>query len=147
MADEVTPQSSPEEIKKIIDSVGADRNALRQQVLKNATPKQVFEIIMPYGATKNPQGAERLKGVKAVYQFNLEGDGGGQWQIKVADGALAVASGTPDPAQCTITLKVDDWKAMNTGTLNPQAAFMQGKLRIQGDMSLAMRLGAILGTA
>lgn len=145
MASDVTPNTSPDEIKQIIDAAGGDRNALRPK-LKDATPKQVFEVILPYGYSKNPQGKDKLKGVKAVYQFNIEGDGGGQWQIKVQDGDLAVATGTPDPAQCTITLKLDDWKAMNAGTLNPQAAFMQGKLRIQGDMSLAMRLGAILGT-
>lgn len=144
MADVVTPNSSADEIKAIIDAVGGDRNALREK-LKDATPKQVFEIVLPYGFTKNPQAADKLKGTNAVYQFDIEGDGGGQWQLKLAGGALAVASGAPDAAQCTITMKVDDWKAMNAGTLNPQAAFMQGKLRFKGDMSLAMKLGTVLG--
>ncbi|MBI2891683.1 MAG: SCP2 sterol-binding domain-containing protein [Nitrospirae bacterium] len=146
MADVITPQSSADEIKQIIDGAGTDRAALRAKS-KDATPKQVFEVILPYGYSKNPQAAEKLKGVKAVYQFNIDGEGGGQWQIKLADGNLTTTSGTPDPAQCTISMKADDWKAMNAGTLNPQAAFMQGKLRIQGDMSLAMRLGSILGTS
>ncbi len=40
---------------------------------------------------------------------------------------------------------MDDFKEIATGKLNPQMAFMMGKLRVAGDMSVAMQLGSILG--
>jgi putative sterol carrier protein len=48
------------------------------------------------------------------------------------------------PADCVITMSKDDFDALVAGELNPTAAFMQGKLRIDGDMSVAMSLSSLL---
>lgn len=48
------------------------------------------------------------------------------------------------PADCTITMSKDDFDAMVAGELNPTAAFMQGKLRVDGDMSVAMSLSSLM---
>lgn len=48
------------------------------------------------------------------------------------------------PADCTITLSGDDFESMLSGDLNPTMAFMQGKLKVDGDMSIAMKLSQIL---
>ena len=49
-------------------------------------------------------------------------------------------------AQCVITIKdSDDWINLATGKLNPTMAFMQGKIRVKGDMSLALKLQTLLG--
>jgi putative sterol carrier protein len=45
----------------------------------------------------------------------------------------------------TITQAVEDWREINAGRLNPRMAFMSGKIKISGDMSLAMKLGSIMG--
>ena len=47
-------------------------------------------------------------------------------------------------ADCVITISKDDFEALASGDLNPTAAFMQGKLKVDGDMSIAMQLGQIL---
>lgn len=47
-------------------------------------------------------------------------------------------------ADCTVSLAKDDLEAMVAGELDPTAAFMQGKIRADGDLSLAMRLNALL---
>jgi putative sterol carrier protein len=47
-------------------------------------------------------------------------------------------------ADCVITMSKDDFDALVAGELNPTAAFMQGKLRIDGDMSVAMSLSSLL---
>lgn len=48
-------------------------------------------------------------------------------------------------ADLTLTAEADTFKALESGEENPQIAFMTGKLQLDGDMGLAMRLDSILG--
>jgi putative sterol carrier protein len=47
-------------------------------------------------------------------------------------------------AACTIKISLDDLDAMMSGDLDPMAAFSLGKLQLEGDMSIAMKLGSLL---
>ena len=47
-------------------------------------------------------------------------------------------------ADCTIRLSKDDMESLMAGELNPTMAFMQGKLKVEGDMSIAMQLSQVL---
>ncbi|MDO1560322.1 SCP2 sterol-binding domain-containing protein [Brevundimonas sp. 2R-24] len=48
------------------------------------------------------------------------------------------------PADATISMAWDDFIALSEGRLDPMMAFMQGKMKIQGDMMLAQRLAPLL---
>jgi putative sterol carrier protein len=48
------------------------------------------------------------------------------------------------PADCTIVLSLEDLEALISGDLNPTSAFMTGKIKIEGDMSVAMALSQVL---
>ena len=54
-------------------------------------------------------------------------------------------STTDGPADCTISLAIDDLEALISGDLSPTTAFMTGKLKIEGDMSVAMALSQFVG--
>jgi putative sterol carrier protein len=58
-----------------------------------------------------------------------------------------VSDGEGKSADCTISVSLDDFDKMSSGQLDPTSAFMQGKLRVAGDMGLAMKLGPILQKA
>jgi putative sterol carrier protein len=45
------------------------------------------------------------------------------------------------PADCTLELSKDDFEALAVGRLDPAMAMMRGKLRVRGDMAVAMKLG------
>ena len=62
--------------------------------------------------------------------------------VVVIDGATV--STTDAPADCTIKLSLEDLESLVAGDLNPTMAFMQGKLKIEGDMSVAMALSQII---
>jgi putative sterol carrier protein len=51
------------------------------------------------------------------------------------------------PADCTIIVAREDLESMVRGELDPTMAFMQGKLKINGDMSVALQLQPLLATA
>ena len=67
------------------------------------------------------------------------------------DGIVRIDGGTVDnqdlPADCTIQVSKSDFEAMGRGELDPTMAFMSGKLKIQGDMSVAMKLQPLLAKA
>jgi putative sterol carrier protein len=80
----------------------------------------------------------------------VEGSGFGR-SVKFdcgADGVVVIdrasVSTSDAPADCTITLAKGDLESMIAGELDPTSAFMQGKLRIDGDMSVAMALSQVL---
>ena len=58
-----------------------------------------------------------------------------------------VSDGEGKSADCTITVGLDTFEKMVKGELDGTSAFMQGKLRVAGDMGLAMKLGPILQKA
>jgi putative sterol carrier protein len=59
----------------------------------------------------------------------------------------SVSDGDGKSADCTITLSLETFEKMVKGELDGTSAFMQGKLRVAGDMGLAMKLGPILQKA
>jgi putative sterol carrier protein len=66
----------------------------------------------------------------------------GDGDVIVIDGQNV--STTDGPADCTITLSKDNFESLVSGDLSPTAAFMTGKLKVAGDMSVAMQLSQVL---
>lgn len=140
----ITAQSTPDQIKAELANVDPKDRAKVREITKDATPKQAFEVILPFMYTKSPTAQEKMKGVNAVFQFTITGENGGDWALIINNGALSAESKKADKPNCSITMAVNDWKDMNSGKLDPQAAFMAGKIKFQGDMGLVMKLGALL---
>jgi len=77
-------------------------------------------------------------GFDGSVKFIIEGEG----PITIDSAGVRAAD---DPADCTVSADTDTFLALLTGELDPTAAFMSGKLSIDGDMGAAMKLGALLG--
>lgn len=107
-----------------------------------SSPKEIFEHKIPERIQNHP---ERVEGIDAIYEFNIEGDDGGVWSLDLTGGKKDISEGSTGNATCTITISSSDFSDMLDGTLNPQMAFMTGKLKVSGDMGLALKLGNILG--
>jgi len=101
------------------------------------TPKEIFAE-MP----KN-LNADAAKGMNSTIQFNLSGDDGGQWYAAIKDGSCQVQEGTAPSPNMTLSMSAQDYVDMIMGKLNGQMAFMSGKLKISGDMGLAMKMQSL----
>lgn len=80
----------------------------------------------------------------AVLQFNITGEGGGSWNASIAGGKLTVSEGVAPQPSMTLTCSTTDMLAMVNGELSAVSAFMQGKVKIEGNMSLALKLQGLL---
>jgi putative sterol carrier protein len=69
----------------------------------------------------------------------LSGEEGGDWAVAIADGTCTIIEGQAEKPELTIGMAANDFVEMITGDLQPMVAFMQGKIRLQGDTSLALR--------
>lgn len=81
-------------------------------------------------------------GLGKSVKFDFGDDG----LVRVDDSVSpAVVDNQNLPADCTVKVSMSDFADIATGKTNPQMAFMTGKLRVEGDMSVALKLGSLLG--
>ena len=83
----------------------------------------------------------KLAGMNSVYQFKV---GEESYHVAMKDGKASVAAGDAPTPNCTVTMGQNDFLEMLGGKLNSQMAFMTGKLKVAGDMGLALKLGSFL---
>jgi putative sterol carrier protein len=125
---------------------GADASTQQNQAeggREMATVQDAFDDIAKQLAEEQDRAAD----LTAVYQYHIVGQGGGRWVLAFEEGNAAITPGTADKPDVTITIDEEDMLAMASGELSGVEAFMTGKLRVEGDPVLGMRLGSILGDA
>ena len=101
------------------------------------TDISVKELVKNHEKAFKPEVAE---GVEAVIQYHLTGDEGGDWIINIKDGKCTVDDGTAANPTMTLTADAQDFKDVLTGKADGMQYFMQGKLKLAGDLNLAMKL-------
>jgi putative sterol carrier protein len=83
---------------------------------------------------------EKAQGVDAVIQFKFSGEEAGEWNATIKDGKVEVGRGTHPSPKMTLTADSSDYVKIFTGELDGMKAFMEGKIKLAGDLSLAMKL-------
>jgi putative sterol carrier protein len=80
-------------------------------------------------------------GLGATVKFSFGDDG-----VIYIDGASSPnsVSNEDKDADCTISMTMEDFESITKGDLDATSAFMMGKLKVEGDMSIAMKLSSVL---
>lgn len=101
----------------------------------------IFDII------KSLCNKQLVNEVRGVFEFHLTGKEEGVWYIDLQNDAGSAGKGSypGGKANCTMTLGSDDFVKMFKGQMNPTQAFMGGKLKIKGDMMMAMKFEKMMG--
>ena len=79
---------------------------------------------------------DAIAGLQTVFHFDLEGEGGGQFTVKVDEGIVSVNDGLNGQPNCVVRAHEDTFNKLVSGDLNPMMAVLTGKVKIsnQGEM-------------
>ena len=86
--------------------------------------------------------ATRASDLTASYRFDIEG--AGTWRVEVRAGVVTVEQ-SQEPADCMIATDEQTFLGVVQNQLSPIGAFMTGRIRVEGDMGLALRLRDLIG--
>ncbi|RKP38116.1 SCP2 sterol-binding domain-containing protein [Dimargaris cristalligena] len=104
-------------------------------------------------ATMAPAERKRaVQGVRGVFQFNIRNAAGQTqtWALDLkntAESGEVVARGAPAKADIILTVADADFVSIGQGKTSAQGAFLTGKLKLKGNMALAMKLEPVLKAA
>jgi len=87
---------------------------------------------------------EKLAGVTGTILFDVAGDAPTQYTLVFADGKAELQEGSPGVPDMTVSATSQDLIAIGKDELSPLHAVMRGKIKISGDMSLALHLQSML---
>lgn len=85
-------------------------------------------------------------GMNKTFQWNITGEQAGKYALKIANGTCEYIPGGVEKPDVTFNLSDKDWLQMAEGKLDPQSAFFSGKLKVSGDMGLALRVPQLFPT-
>ncbi|KAJ8274513.1 hypothetical protein COCON_G00091380 [Conger conger] len=100
-------------------------------------------VFQEIGKKLEEEGEQFVKKIGGVFAFNVKDGPEGKealWVVDVKNGKGSVDNDAEKKADCTISMSDADLLALMTGKMNPQTAFFQGKLKITGNMGMAMKL-------
>ncbi len=103
-----------------------------------ATATSVQEVFDNMCSRFQPEKAGKES---ATFSFDLNGEEGGHFWTKISEGTCDAGSGTPPTAaDVTIVTSSADFLGLINKTLAAMPAFMQGRVKIQGNMGMALKM-------
>ncbi|XP_043830428.1 hydroxysteroid dehydrogenase-like protein 2 isoform X3 [Dromiciops gliroides] len=111
----------------------------QQPQLAAGAVEETFKIL------KAVLSQDMVKATQAIYLLELSGEDGGTWYLDLKNNGGNAGSGQPsEPVDVVMTMTTSDFVKMFSGKLKPTMAFMSGKLKIKGNMALAIKLEKLM---
>ena len=104
------------------------------------TVKEFFQLL------PGQLDSDAAEDLEAVYQFDLSGSQGGQYTLTIRGGACQVTEGMHVDPHVVLSMAGEDCIKILKGQLSGTAVAMSGRLKISGDIGLAMQLKALFPT-
>ncbi|XP_028834194.1 non-specific lipid-transfer protein-like isoform X1 [Denticeps clupeoides] len=133
------PQDTRRAIAALPTSASNDLKTFKSYAVFNEISKRLEQ-----------EGEGFVKKIGGIFAFKVKDGPGGKealWVVDVKNGKGSVDNDANKKADCTISMSDEDLLALMMGKMNPQTAFFQGKLKITGNMGMAMKLQNLQVTA
>lgn len=104
----------------------------------------IFEVMRDYVKAHS----EEVKKINAIFLYNItvKGSPKAQWTLDLKKGDVYKGKPTSEKIDTTLTIEDSDMVGMATGKINPQEAFLRGKLKITGNIMLTQKLKVLMET-
>lgn len=132
-----------------------DARALLEESVKGKSDEEILAFAQSVGGTETlldltfegmTQALDPEKAQDCVVGYELtEGDRTYSYAVTVKDKACTIEKREPSDARVTLGLSVPDYLRLITGNLDGMQAFMQGKLKLKGDMMFAQQIQGMFG--
>lgn len=109
------------------------------------TPGEFFTRWAPEQAASDEERRSRLGDTQAAIEFDITGEGGGVYTVRVDRGEVSGAEGPVEHADLRVRVDLATWRELNAGTLAAPEAVLRRRLHFQGNWLLAIKLHLILG--
>lgn len=98
------------------------------------------DIAQIFPEMKNHFVPDKAEGVDTLIQFDLAGDNGGMFWIRITNNTCETGNGMVNDPDMILKSSADDYWLLVNGELNPIKAFTSGRIKVQGDIGLALKL-------
>lgn len=135
---------SPEDLVQIMEEHGATP-AFKPPSSQAPPSSPSGPIETTFDIIRSVINEDVVKSTNGLYRFDLSGEHSGVWFLDLKSGAGSAGQGEPgSKADVVMTMDSADFSKMFAGKLKPTLAFMSGKLKIKGDMTLAIKLEKLM---
>ncbi len=101
--------------------------------------RELVESVMAR-ANEHPK---KLEGFAADYVIDLTGESGGKFRLRIADRKVVLVDDEATPPKAAVSIATSDFSDLLQEKVSAMSLFMQGKVRLQGDMGEAFRLESL----
>ncbi|SHG41023.1 SCP2 sterol-binding domain-containing protein [Ornithinibacillus halophilus] len=108
--------------------------------ITNGNLKEIWELI----ESKLEINQEPYQELKAVYEFQLTDHEGEVYQLEFENSGVNIHTQSEKVADCTLKMKEKYFRKFLLGDLNSTTAFMTGKLKVDGNIGMALKLEGLL---
>jgi WS/DGAT/MGAT family acyltransferase len=130
------------ELEEVIQKRGKAKEKAKPKVKQSAASDSLFKEIKQF-LKDFPSAAEKTG--PGIYQFHVTGDVPTYWNINLETPPGKVTKRKAADPDVTFTISDEHLMRVSEGKLNIQTAFIQGRLKIDGELEKAMKLGGMLG--
>jgi putative sterol carrier protein len=117
----------------------------RAQPPDDISPLEFFTRWLPEVVAQDHERRARLGDTEAVLVFEVVGEEGGVFSLRITGGYVEGAHGDSATADLRIEVDVETWRRLNRGEISaPQAALLR-RVKLSGNLVLALKLHVILG--
>ncbi|XP_063066819.1 hydroxysteroid dehydrogenase-like protein 2 [Engraulis encrasicolus] len=128
---------APEDLAKYMEDHGATPAFQKGKASEGNLGGPIADTFKAIKGVLNP---DVIKTTQGVYKFDLTGEHPGVWHIDLKETGSAGSGEPPIKADVVMSMDSADFIKMFTGQMKPTMAFMSGKLKIKGDMTLAIKM-------
>ncbi len=136
-------RESANELEAIVlasDEAKAKKAATKETSSNTPSIQSMFQFMSQY-LDKNPDTSLPSND---VYQFVIQGEQAQTWVFDLQSQPSRIYEGKTDSAKCTLIMKDKHFVDLTTGKLEGTAAFMQGKMKVKGNVNAAIKFGKVL---